>query len=295
MASFHSRSNSFPSQSHPAMNDVEDHLERLKASQATSTSSSSSICANLASLRDLHDVINNMIQMPSTQQALSHEGGESWINELLEGSLRLVDLCGFSKDIAQLTRESVQDLESSIRRKSEDINAYSALMLLSGENNKENKRSWSLLSKFTQSTKRVHSEVAQESCVDDLCSLNIHKSRKSIDGENMLKQLKTSEMTIQEIEEGLGALFKTESKVKIPNPRHIRNRRCRHPHHHRSPTTTTNHSRRPSHHHRSPTTTTNHSLRKPPPPPTIPKLCHLQNLMDSPEICNSLGLIQPDF
>ncbi|GFP86955.1 hypothetical protein PHJA_000839300 [Phtheirospermum japonicum] len=249
MASFHSRSNSFPSQSHSAMNDVEDHLERLKASQATSTSSSS-ICSNLASLRDLHD------------EALSHEGGESWINELLEGSLRHVDLCGFSKDIACLTKESVQELESSIRRNADGINAYvasrkkinkmvnkcikssksfsnqnstalpaigmmlkeaeslnlsilkSVLTLLSGEN-KENKKSWSLFSKFTQSASRVHSEAEQESFEEDLCSLNIHKSRKSIDDKNMLKQLKTSEMTIQEIEKGLEALFRSLVKTRV--------------------------------------------------------------------------------
>ncbi|KAL3641079.1 hypothetical protein CASFOL_016047 [Castilleja foliolosa] len=261
MASFHSRSNSFPSQSHPSINDVEDHMERLKASQATSTSS---ICANLTSLRDLHDGINNMIQMPSIQQALSLEQGQTWINELLEGSLKLVDLCGVSRDIVQLTKESVQDLESSIRRNkvetsatSAGINAYvasrkkiikmvnkcnknlksssnqdskalptigamlkeaesfdfsilkSVLTLLSGENNK---KSWSLLSKFTQSSSTVHFELAQ---AEDLCLLNIHKSRKSIDNKNMLNQLKTSEMTIQEVEEGLDALFRSLVKTRV--------------------------------------------------------------------------------
>ncbi|KAG8377774.1 hypothetical protein BUALT_Bualt08G0068400 [Buddleja alternifolia] len=102
MANFHSRSNSFPSQSHPIVNDVEDHLHRLRVSEATSTSATS-ICTNLASLKDLHEGINNMIQMPSIQQALSHEQGQNWINELLEGSLRLVDLCEFSRDVVRLT------------------------------------------------------------------------------------------------------------------------------------------------------------------------------------------------
>ncbi|GFP86957.1 hypothetical protein PHJA_000839500 [Phtheirospermum japonicum] len=244
MASFHSRSNSFPSQSHPVMNDVEDRLERLKASQATSTSSSS-ICANLASLRDLHD------------EALTHEQGQNWINELLEGSLRLVDLCVFSRDIACLTKESIHELESSIRRKADGINAYvasrkkmnkmvnrcikssksssnqnstalpsigtmlkeaesidlsilkSVLILLSGENNKENKKSWSLLSMFTQSSSRVHSEVAQESCDEDLCW-----SKKGIENVD-LKQLKATEMCMEEIEEGLEALFRSLVKTRV--------------------------------------------------------------------------------
>ncbi|KAK6131432.1 hypothetical protein DH2020_034835 [Rehmannia glutinosa] len=257
MASFHSRSNSFPSQSHPLVNDVEDQLCRLKASQEASTSASS-ICSHLASLRDLHDGINNLIQKSSVQQARSNKQGEDWINELVEGSLRLVDLCGFSREVVCLTKESVQELESSIRRKSDDISAYvasrkkinkmvnkciknlksfntnsaalpekdgdlkaigtmlketealdfsvikSVLIVLSGAK----QRKWSsLLSKFAQ-TSRVQEQV------EDLCPLNIHMSKKGTDNIN-LKQLKASEMCIQEIEEGLEALFRSLVKTRV--------------------------------------------------------------------------------
>ncbi|KAL0360425.1 UNVERIFIED_CONTAM: hypothetical protein Sradi_3727000 [Sesamum radiatum] len=129
MANLHVRSNSLPSKSHPIVNDVEDHLCRLRSSEGTSTSAAS-VTANLASLRDLHEGINNLIQMPSTQEALCHENSEKWTNELLEGSLGLVDLCGFARDILSLTKGSVQDLQSSIRRNrgetatADDINAY---------------------------------------------------------------------------------------------------------------------------------------------------------------------------
>ncbi|KAG8378059.1 hypothetical protein BUALT_Bualt08G0098700 [Buddleja alternifolia] len=243
MASFHSRSNSFPSQSHPVTQSVEDHLCRLRDSQATSTSATS-ICENLASLRELHEGINNMIEMPSIQQALSHEQGQNWINELLEGSLRLVDLCAFSREIVCSTKESVQDLESSIRRNrgetatSDDIKAYvtsrkkinkmtkkciknfnrnstalpdnefgkmlketkaldfsvlsSILVLVSGEKERSKQRSWSFLSKFTQ-TSRVHSEV-----------------------ENItVEQLKATEMNMEEVEEGLECLFRSLIKTRV--------------------------------------------------------------------------------
>ncbi|KAK4390894.1 hypothetical protein Sango_2152700 [Sesamum angolense] len=265
MAAFHSRSNSFPSQSHPVMDDVEDHLCRLKSSESASTSTTS-ICANLVSLRDLHEGLNNLIQMPSVQQALSQGEGENWVNELLEESLRLVDLCGFSRDVVCLTKESIQDLESAIRRNGgekatpDHINAYvasrkkinkmvnkciknlkslnqsstplpaigtmlketealdfsvlkSVLILLSGEKEGSKQRSWSLLSKFAQ-TKRVHSEVEQETAAENLCSLNIHKSRKGMDNIT-LKQLKSAEMSIQELEEGLEALFRSLVKTRV--------------------------------------------------------------------------------
>ncbi|KAL6511921.1 hypothetical protein OROGR_021518 [Orobanche gracilis] len=255
MVSLRSRSNSLPSQSHTTMNDVEDHLNSLlNASRATSTSS---VCLNLVGLIDLHDGINDLIHMPSVQQVLAHEQSENWINELLEGSLRLVDLCGFSRDIVVLVKESVQDLESAMRRKAEGIDSYEAsrkkinkmikkciknisnnskqnstelppvgkmlkeaesldlsilksvLMLLSGEKEKSNQRSWSLL------TKRVHYDVEQESFPSDLCSLNIHKSRKSIDSKNIPKRLQASETRIQEIEEGLEALFRSLVKTRV--------------------------------------------------------------------------------
>ncbi|KAL6524924.1 hypothetical protein OROMI_030517 [Orobanche minor] len=255
MASFHARSNSFPSQSHPIMNDVGDHVDRLKASLATSTFS---IRADMASLVDLHDGIDNLIRMSSVRQALAHEQSENLTNELLEGSLRLVDLCGFSRDIVLLIKESVQDLESAMRRKADGIDSYvasrkkinkmvkkciksisynskqnstelppvgkmlkeaesldlsilkSVLMLLSGEKEKSNHRSWSLLSK------RARSEVVrQESCPEDLCYLNIHKSRKSIDSKKILKQLKALEMSVHEIEEGLEALFRSLVKTRV--------------------------------------------------------------------------------
>ncbi|KAL0325993.1 UNVERIFIED_CONTAM: hypothetical protein Sradi_5168600 [Sesamum radiatum] len=263
MATFHSRSNSFPSQSHQVMQSVEDHLCRLKSSEAASTSATS-ISANLVSLRDLHESINNLIQTPSIQQALSREQGENWINELLEESLRLVDLCGFSRDVVCSTKESIQALESSIRRNrgetatDDQINTYvasrkkinkmvnkcvkksfnqsstalpaigmmlketeslnfsalkSLLIVLSGEKEGSKQRNWSLFSKFVQ-TKRVHYEIEQENGAEDLCSLNMQKSSKGMH-KITLKQLKATEMTIQELEDGLEALFRSLVKTRV--------------------------------------------------------------------------------
>ncbi|KAL0351645.1 UNVERIFIED_CONTAM: hypothetical protein Scaly_1553200 [Sesamum calycinum] len=89
---YHARSNSLPSKSHPTVEDFEDHLIRLKSS-AEATSS-------------------------------------SWALELLDGSMRLLDCCGIAKDITAIVKESVQELESSLRRSrgeavmAHDIDAY---------------------------------------------------------------------------------------------------------------------------------------------------------------------------
>ncbi|KAL0365991.1 UNVERIFIED_CONTAM: hypothetical protein Sradi_3489200 [Sesamum radiatum] len=115
MAYLHCRSNSLPSKSHPEIDDVENHLRRLKSSEATSTSAAS-VLKRLASLRDLQESINSLIQLPSVHQIISHKQGENWTDEILNRSLELVDLCGFSRDVVISTKEAVQELESSIRR-----------------------------------------------------------------------------------------------------------------------------------------------------------------------------------
>ncbi|KAK2995104.1 hypothetical protein RJ640_020744 [Escallonia rubra] len=114
--SFHARSNSLlPARSHPLIAGVEDHLHRLKASEVISSSSASSLCEKLDGLKDLHEGLHDLIQLPSVQQALSHQ--KSGADEVLDGSLRLLDICGIARDVLLLTKESIQGLESSVRRK----------------------------------------------------------------------------------------------------------------------------------------------------------------------------------
>ncbi|XP_010242842.1 PREDICTED: uncharacterized protein LOC104587086 [Nelumbo nucifera] len=112
----HARSASLPSASHPLTLAVEEQLHRLRASEALSSScsSSSSLCNNLSALHDLFECVDNLLQLPLTQQALSHP---KWADEVLDGSLRLLDICGTTRDVLSQLKESLQQLESSLRRK----------------------------------------------------------------------------------------------------------------------------------------------------------------------------------
>ncbi|PQM33005.1 uncharacterized protein Pyn_01857 [Prunus yedoensis var. nudiflora] len=112
---FHTRSNSFPSRPHPIVQEVDERVCRLRSSEATSTSSSS-ISHKLSGLQDLHDCVDRLLQLPLTQQALAQEQNEKWANELLDGSLRLLDVCSSAKDAILQTKECAQDLQSIIRR-----------------------------------------------------------------------------------------------------------------------------------------------------------------------------------
>nr|BAF98209.1 CM0216.180.nc [Lotus japonicus] len=112
-SSFHARSNSFPSRPHPLILQCNEHLDRLRASQETS--SSSLLSHKLGGLRDLHDCVENLIQLPLTQEAVLHE--KNCVNELLDGSLRLLDMCTTAKDSLLHTKECTRELQSIMRRR----------------------------------------------------------------------------------------------------------------------------------------------------------------------------------
>lgn len=120
---YHVRSTSLPSASHPLIVNSEGRLERLKSSQATSSSSHVSICHNLSGLVDLFDSVDDVLQLSQ-----SHHG--KCVEEVLDESLRLLDLCGTIRDVLSQMKEIVQKLESSLRRKrgdsglSNEVGAY---------------------------------------------------------------------------------------------------------------------------------------------------------------------------
>ncbi|EEF47150.1 uncharacterized protein LOC8265859 [Ricinus communis] len=113
---FHARSDSLPSRPHPLMSELDDHLCRLRACEATSTSSTS-ISHKLSGLQDLHDCVDKLLLLPLTQQALAQQQNRKWIDELLDGSLRLLDVCNAAKDALLQTKEYTLELQSTIRRR----------------------------------------------------------------------------------------------------------------------------------------------------------------------------------
>ncbi|OIW05682.1 hypothetical protein TanjilG_23468 [Lupinus angustifolius] len=112
------RPKSLPSTPHPLILQCNQHLGNLEASVATSTSSSSSLFSRkLTGLLALHDCVEKLVLLPLTQQVIVKEGQEKWVDELLDGSLRLLDTCAVAKDALLHTKECARELQSIIRRK----------------------------------------------------------------------------------------------------------------------------------------------------------------------------------
>ncbi|XP_057752701.1 uncharacterized protein LOC130970590 [Arachis stenosperma] len=120
----HSRHNSLPNAPHPLVSQLEEHLQRLKTSEATI--SSSSVSHKLDGLKDLHDCADKLIQLPIEQKALAQECSNKQIDELLEGSLKLLDICSTAKDFLVQSKENMLEIQSVIRRKRGDGSNFTA-------------------------------------------------------------------------------------------------------------------------------------------------------------------------
>ncbi|GAB4832995.1 hypothetical protein Ancab_007018 [Ancistrocladus abbreviatus] len=110
---------SLPSRPHPLDASIEDQLSRLRSSNSGASSSVSSICCTLSGIKDLYENANDLIQLPGNQWALSHEPNHDVVEVVLEGSLGLLDLCGSTLDVLSQMKQSVLELQSSLRRRSD--------------------------------------------------------------------------------------------------------------------------------------------------------------------------------
>ncbi|KAJ1428194.1 hypothetical protein SESBI_09200 [Sesbania bispinosa] len=116
-SNFHARSNSLPSRPHPIILQCNEHLDWLIRSSQETSSSSSLLSHKLGGLQDLLECVEKLVQLPLTQEALLHEPQESWVDELLDGSLRLLDVCTAAKDSLLHTKECMREFQSIMRRK----------------------------------------------------------------------------------------------------------------------------------------------------------------------------------
>ncbi|XP_031254639.1 uncharacterized protein LOC116112655 [Pistacia vera] len=102
--------NSLPSRSHPVTSNVEEHLNSLKASEATST-----VCNNLNALEDLYERVDDMLQLPPSNRFYPIIAGQ--MHRECVGIPQGVGCVYSAKDILSQLKESVQNFESSLRRK----------------------------------------------------------------------------------------------------------------------------------------------------------------------------------
>ncbi|KAI3922461.1 hypothetical protein MKX01_006150 [Papaver californicum] len=89
---------------------------------------------NFNALRDLQDCANGILSLTVTRQAIICNRKEKWVDEVSEGSLRMLDLCGITRDVMLLAKQHLQDLQSALRRRTLGDSSFSSSLDNSYEN-----------------------------------------------------------------------------------------------------------------------------------------------------------------
>ncbi|KAI8553922.1 hypothetical protein RHMOL_Rhmol05G0054200 [Rhododendron molle] len=107
-SNYHTRSVSLPSRLHPLIPHINENLK-------------------LNGLQNMFDRLDDLLLLPHTQQAFSQRRHETWVEEVLEKHLRLLDICAAAKDVSTQTKQDVQNLLSILRRR-RDTNDFAAYL-----------------------------------------------------------------------------------------------------------------------------------------------------------------------
>ncbi|ESR38558.1 hypothetical protein CICLE_v10027131mg [Citrus x clementina] len=105
--------------SHPVTMKIEHELNKLKSWEISSSSSSNGekICLGVAGLGELYRCIGEFLGLPLTREALAqHQHENCWDDELLDGLLLYLDICGSTRDVVLMIKQSVRELQSALRR-----------------------------------------------------------------------------------------------------------------------------------------------------------------------------------
>ncbi|KAG1361049.1 hypothetical protein COCNU_09G005120 [Cocos nucifera] len=157
--SSHVRSISLPSRSHPFALRVEEELHKLRTCVVSSSLTSQEMCNGLRRLRDLYDCTEELVRLPYNQQALCHPHQKEWLEQELDGSIKVLDLCGTLREKLVTMREHVQDLQLALRRRDTSTESKLHAYIRSGKQaQKDIKncfRSWKQISNKSSSSTAV--------------------------------------------------------------------------------------------------------------------------------------------
>ncbi|XP_022132740.1 uncharacterized protein LOC111005532 [Momordica charantia] len=154
---YHARSISLPSRSHPSTVKVEEELRKMKKWESSSSSYSSSVCGALLGLQELYDSIDELLKMGSTQQVLARSENRQLVDELLDGSMKLLDICSLAKEMTLETQVHVGALFSAVRRRKGDSAVQTAVAAYTCFRKKMKKEAKKLITSMRKMDEKLNS------------------------------------------------------------------------------------------------------------------------------------------
>ncbi|KAF5798597.1 hypothetical protein HanRHA438_Chr07g0304971 [Helianthus annuus] len=102
---------------------IELEINATKTAVAASKSSTASkpfaesICSGLSELAERYKCMCDQLSSSTTRDLISSDQDKKWVEELIDVSLNLLDVCGNTWDMVTLFKEQVRDLHCALRRR----------------------------------------------------------------------------------------------------------------------------------------------------------------------------------
>ncbi|TMW84156.1 hypothetical protein EJD97_025706 [Solanum chilense] len=144
--------------SHQTTEKLKEAINNLKALEVSNTSSAEIMYNGLLGLEELYKCVNALLNLPQTLQAFSQYRLGKMVEDLLDKSVRLLDLCGTTRELVLQYKENVRDLQSSLKRRKKDSTTESSITKFtsfSKKIKKEAKRLVVVLKQMDQETERA--------------------------------------------------------------------------------------------------------------------------------------------
>ncbi|KAM7257849.1 hypothetical protein ACFE04_013590 [Oxalis oulophora] len=217
VTNFHVRSISLPSGSHPLVTSIQEQLRRLTTSQET-TSSSSTLCHKLDGLKNLYECVDDLLQLNEGQ----HLSDES-LDEALNGSIRLLDMCDISRDVLSRMKECVRIVPShKIRKNNAKVVCKSLKTFKRSETKRVNCDQDSAIKMLSEAEaisikvfQSLMSLMSEPKNNDGWFSVSILFKPKRVSCESLLRRSGDLNSSIEELEQNLECLYRRFVKTRV--------------------------------------------------------------------------------
>ncbi|KAI3952312.1 hypothetical protein MKW92_014712 [Papaver armeniacum] len=121
------RSISLPTRSsHPYTLRVEEELNKLKKS--LNTTNAEAIRSGLSGLKDLYHCVDDVLQLPlTTQKSCTISQDEKLVDQVLDESVKVLDVCDTTKTLLVQMKENVRELQCGLRRRGGESTSESSI------------------------------------------------------------------------------------------------------------------------------------------------------------------------
>ncbi|KAJ6353395.1 hypothetical protein OIU76_002416 [Salix suchowensis] len=162
------RSISLPSTSHPNSLKVEAQLTKLRSWDSSANPlKAETIQTSLTKLAELFNSIQDLVHSPLTQQAF-HPHHSSQVDEAIEGSVGLLDVCGTVRDLFMAMKEHVQGMQSLLRRRgARDSSIESSILAYVSFRKKTKKEIAKSIRTLKRNETKVNGSHRRSTVVDD--------------------------------------------------------------------------------------------------------------------------------